>query len=126
MDFLENVKSVVSDGARAVAKKSGELVEASKIQYAIFDLNNDIKKLYSEIGKLTYEATILDEDCAEEIKMKCEIVEAKLAKIRNLKNKETGTSFKCPVCNRPTSGDNAYCPSCGSNMSVDAEVDIEK
>ena len=34
MDFLENVKSVVSDGARAVAKKSGELVEASKIQYA--------------------------------------------------------------------------------------------
>ena len=38
MDFLENVKSVVSDTAQTVIKKSGEFIETSKVQDAVFDL----------------------------------------------------------------------------------------
>lgn len=125
MDFYENVKNVVSDTAQKVAKKTGELYDASKIQYTIFELNNDIKKLYSEIGKLTYKTVIYGTDYKEEIKMKCDIITAKLAKINSLKNNAGEDTFKCPICGRPADIEDSYCPSCGGNMTVNADTDCE-
>ncbi len=119
MDFLENVKGIVESGARTVVKKSSELIDASKTQYAIFELNNDVKKLYSEIGKLAYKSVADGADHNEEIKMKCDIVTAKLVKIYNLKNNNDSLSVKCPVCNRPVDNENSYCPSCGVNLADD-------
>ena len=47
MDFLENVMSAVGSAAQTVVKKSGEVVEYSKLKYSMFDLSNSIKNLYS-------------------------------------------------------------------------------
>lgn len=124
MDFFENVKSVVSDTAQTVIKKSGELVEASKVQYAVFDLKNDVKKLYTELGKLTYLAVKQEEDNSDEIQLKCDILCEKLAKIEALKNNGTISEFKCPACGRKSDTAGSYCPSCGASMTVDADVEI--
>ena len=43
MDFLENVMSAVGSAAQTVVKKSGEVVEYSKLKYSMFDLSNSIK-----------------------------------------------------------------------------------
>lgn len=91
MDFFENVKAVAKNTAQVVAQKSGEIAEATKTQYMIFELKGDVKKLYSEIGKLTYLAIEKDEDHTEDIRSKCDIVAAKLAKIEVLKAKEDAT-----------------------------------
>ncbi len=92
MDFMENVKdvaesvkSVAKDTAAVVAKKTGEIVEASKVQYMMFELKNDIKKLYAEIGRLTYLALEEDEENTQEIKDLCDITAAKIAKLKVLK-----------------------------------------
>ena len=113
MDFFENVKSAVSGAAQTVVKKSEELYEASKTQYAIFELNNEIKKLYAEIGRLTYQTISEEADLAEEVKLKCNIITAKLAKINALKNNAEEAVLKCPICGRPADAEDRYCPSCG-------------
>ncbi len=125
MDFLENVKKVVTETAQTVAKKSGEVIESSKIQYAIFDLKNDIKKLYDELGRLTYFAVKHNEDNADEIQLKCDIIEEKLARIEALKNRTGEVTAKCPTCGRKSDADGKYCPTCGADMTVDVEIDID-
>ncbi len=92
MDFLENVKAVAKNTAQVVAQKTGELADATKTQYMIFELKGDVKKLYSEIGRLTYLAIEKEEDHTQDIRLKCDIVAAKLAKIEVLKNKEEAFS----------------------------------
>ena len=123
-EIFDNIKEVVKDTAQTISKKSGELVEKSKIQYEIFDLNRDVKKLYCEIGKLTYRSVECDEDNSAEIQEKCDIAKAKLAKIEILRNGEDEAEFACPVCGKPNNADSSYCSSCGVNMAVDVECDI--
>ena len=125
-EILANVKNVVNDTAQTVAKKSGEIWDASKTKYAIFDLNNDIKKLYFEIGKLTYLSVEKEEDHTDSIRMKCEIVSAKLARIEALKNNGGKGDFKCPVCGKPSDSTMSFCPSCGADMTVDVEGEVEE
>ncbi len=125
-EILANVKNAVNDTAQTVAKKSGEIWDASKTKYAIFDLNNDIKKLYYEIGKLTYLSVEKEEDHTDSIRMKCEIVSAKLARIEALKNNGGKGDFKCPVCGKPSDSTMSFCPSCGADMTVDVEGEVEE
>lgn len=124
MDFLENLKETVAEGAKVVVQKSAELVETSKVQYLIFEIKTDIKKLYNELGRLTYNAVESGEDNAEEVKMKCEILSAKLAKIEALKNSDITAEFTCPSCGRKVDAADSYCPSCGADMTVDADVEV--
>ena len=125
-EILESVKKAAVGTAQTVAKKSGEIWDASKTKYAIFDLSNDIKKLYSEIGKLTYLSVEKDEDHTDSIKMKCEIISAKLARIEVLKNNSEDSGFKCPVCGKPSDSTMSFCPSCGADMTVDVEGEVEE
>ena len=115
MEFLENVKSVLTKTTQTVAKKSTEVYEASKVKYEILTLKNDIRKLYNEIGKLTY----------DDVSMKCDIVKAKLAKIEALSNEGFSTDIKCPECGRPSGAENDHCESCGAELVVDVEAEAE-
>ena len=124
-EIFDNIKSVVTDTAQVITKKSGELFEASKIQLSILELNRHVRKLYNDIGRLTYGSVECGEDNAGEIQMKCDIIKAKLAKIEILKSDEVKSEYRCPVCGKPNDINDRYCSSCGVNMSVDADVDIQ-
>ncbi len=124
MDFLENVKNIMSDTAKVVVKKSGELIESSKTQISVLELKNDVRKLYSEVGKLTYLAIEADEEHTEDIKAKCEIISAKLAKIEALKTNGKESGAVCPSCGRVSDFSDDYCPSCGEDMATDAEAEV--
>ena len=123
MDFLGQVKQTAADVAQKVAQKSSELIETSKIKYEIFDLSNDVKKLYSEIGKQVY-AMMRDSNLPEEVAMKCEIVEAKLARIDALKQKEKDLKqhIVCPVCGKECLEADDVCPYCGADLAVSVEA----
>ena len=71
MEFKENVKKAVTDTAQTVMKKTGEFVENSKTKYSIFDLNNEIERVYKEIGEKIYQGYKNDEDISEFVKEKC-------------------------------------------------------
>ncbi|MBQ2613863.1 MAG: hypothetical protein IJB80_00825 [Clostridia bacterium] len=125
MDFLDQVKKTAADVAQKVGQKSGELVEISKIKYEVYDLNSDIKKLYTEIGKNVY-ALMRRDELPEEVSMKCEIIEAKLAKIEALKRKEKNLKqqITCPVCHRECGKDDAVCPYCGADLAVEVDAEV--
>ncbi len=125
MEFLENVKSVLAKTTQTVAKKSTEVYESSKVKYEILTLKNDIRKLYNEIGKLTYTTIVDGEDYGDDVSMKCEIVKAKLAKIEALKNGGYSTDIKCPSCGRPSDAESDHCESCGADLAVDVDAEVE-
>lgn len=128
MEFFDQVKNKTVDAAQVVAQKSGELVEISKIKYAIFDLSNDIKKLYSEIGKLVYAEVADTNEYSEGVLMKCEIIRAKKAKIAALKAKadrvKRGSTYTCPDCGRECGEAESGCPYCGSDMTVEVVGEV--
>lgn len=123
--IFDTIKDVVSDAAQVVGKKSGELIEASKIKYAVFELKGEIRKLYNEIGKLEYQSFADGVDNDDEIKLKCGIIKAKYAKIRVLESNAADIEFKCPKCGCPNSADAEYCSSCGADMTVDVHGAVE-
>ncbi len=125
MEFLENVKSVLAKTSQTVAKKSTEVYEASKVKYEILTLKNDIRKLYAEIGKLTYKTIIDGEDYGDDVSMKCDIVKAKLAKIEVLSNEGFSTNVDCPECGRPSGAESDHCESCGADLAVDVDAEVE-
>ncbi len=135
MDFKVDFKNIdwkghVEKTVSFVAKKAGEAKEITKIKYQIFDLKGDVKKLYSQIGKLVYEEMGLSPALPDDVLMKCDILEAKLAKIAALQEKAGQISEKkveivCPVCGNVCTVDEDVCPACGASLieNVDAEVE---
>ena len=128
MEFFEQIKNKTIDVAQTVFQKSNDAVEISKIKYAIFDLSNDIKKLYSEIGKLVYTEAADSAEYSEGVLMKCEIIRAKKAKIEALKAKvervKKGSTYTCPDCGRECGESESGCPYCGSDMTVEVMGEI--
>lgn len=128
MDFLEQVKNTAIDVAQAVAQKSTEVVELSKIKYAIFDLKADIKKLYTEVGHLVYREFEESSEYSSEVMEKCQVIKNKMAKIAALKAQaeavKNGSEFYCPECGRECGEKDEVCPFCGSDIAVDVIADV--
>ena len=102
MDFLENVMSAVGSAAQTVVKKSGEVVEYSKLKYSMFDLSNSIKNLYSQIGEAL-------NDMLEEL-------DDQLGGYKAI--------VKCPKCGKGVKDHCSYCPYCGEKLSEDVDAEF--
>lgn len=91
---ISKIAKTVGDGAVTVAKKSGEIVEVSKLNLSISSEKESIDKLYKRIGEIVYEkyknAEIIDKDLEESCKA---IVEANenIEKIQEKINSIKGT-----------------------------------
>ncbi len=135
MDFKVDFKNIdwkghIEKTVDFVSKKAGEAKEITKIKYQIFDLKKDVKKLYSEIGKLVYEEMGMSPALPDDVLMKCDILEAKLAKIGALQEKAETLSEKkmdivCPVCGNICSVEEDVCPACGASLIENVEAELE-
>ncbi len=125
MDFMKKVEDVMS----VVAKKATEVKEISKIKYSVYDLKNDVRKLYLEIGKQAYQELKDNPAMSEGLQMKFQIVEAKLARIRTLEEKESkvrnmGEEIPCPVCGRICEIQEDFCSGCGASLVEEVETEV--
>ena len=87
MKFFENAKIAAEKTFNTVAKKTGEIVEDSKTKYSIFDLSNEISKIFAEIGKEIYAAYKEDRNAAEFIEEKCKAIDEIQNQIDTLRSK---------------------------------------
>ena len=87
MNFFENLKKAAGNTFNTVAKKTGEIVEDSRTKYSIFDLKNEIEKVYTEIGKEIYAAYKEDRNVADFIEEKCGVIDGFNEKIQELQQK---------------------------------------
>ena len=67
MGLFENIVSNAKQAANVVGKKTGELVDTSKLKLQAVDLNTDIKRNYEALGRAVYEARKQGVDSTEEI-----------------------------------------------------------
>ncbi|WP_125154911.1 hypothetical protein [Clostridium rectalis] len=69
---ISRIAKTVGDGAATVAKKSGEIVEVSKLNIRISSNKNRMESLYKDIGELVFKkyenGEIIDKDLEDNCK----------------------------------------------------------
>lgn len=116
MDIFDSIKNTISSTARSAAKKSNEIVEATKLKMAITGYEADIARLMRDIGEIVYEgykdedASASEElpDICKEIEEKYDEIDKARAKLRKLKNLK-----QCEYCLEESDPEAAFCSRCG-------------
>ncbi|SHJ82220.1 zinc-ribbon domain-containing protein [Hathewaya proteolytica DSM 3090] len=122
----ESVVKATKDGASTVAKKSGGIIEISKLNSCISEENEEIEKLYTAIGKQIYSK--LDRIlCADpEILNLCNEIKDRQLSISMMKEKilELKNIVICSNCNTRLKDNISFCPFCGTKLTKEDFSDI--
>ncbi len=103
----------------SVSKKTGEFVGVQKLRVELMDMKSKLNKLYRDLGKVVYSASIGDEDCTETVEDLIAAISIKKneisflqAQIDEKKNRRT-----CPSCKKANDVDADYCSGCGLKLT---------
>ena len=120
--FFSDIKKTFG----GAVKKSGEVVELTKLKLAIADTKSEIKSKFRQLGEMFYkeqkgESADLEqtEDIIMQIDELKEILEAQESKLASLKKQKI-----CPNCNSSIDADAKFCSRCGERFADD-EYDVE-
>jgi len=116
MDFLSKFKETVAGATKTAVDKSNELVEVTKLKFAIGSAENEVEKLLIEIGEAVYNATKSGNDPSAVIEANCDALTAKYAEIEEMRDKlrEYKNIKVCPSCGCEIPSDSAFCNKCGT------------
>lgn len=124
MSVFDNITKKVSDTAKAAAKKSGDLVEVTRLNMSIGAEEEKIKKVYSEMGKLLYEAYAGGNPMPDEVRESCEKIDEMKKTIEEMKQKilELRNVKACPRCGTELEMEMTFCHKCGKKQEVPEET----
>jgi len=115
MEFKMNEwKEKVVSAGKTAANKSGELVEIAKLSLQISSKEDDIAKVYREIGESVYDA-FKNADVNVEVEPRCEKLDVLFAELEELKNRraQLRDEHACPGCGKMVKEGHAFCHHCG-------------
>jgi rubrerythrin len=120
MAFFDNLSKKVGEAAKTAAKKSGELVETTKVNMAISSEEDKIKDIYTEMGKYTYSKYKGGENVDAAMLQSCQQIDGIEENIVSLKEKlmQIKNSKLCPNCGQQVELSTVFCPKCGSNLGM--------
>lgn len=120
MAFLDNLTKKVGDAAKTAAKKSGELVETTKVNMAISSEEDKIKVIYAEMGKYIYSKYKGGENIDPNLIQNCQLIDGVEENIVALKEKlmQIKNAKVCPNCGQQVELSTVFCPKCGSNLGM--------
>ena len=118
MSVLDNFTRKVSDTAKAAAKKSGNVVDLTRLNMNIGAEEEKIKKLYSEMGKLLYDVYLEGEQINEDLVTYCEKIDVICGSIEEMKAKvlELRNAKACTECGQELELDMVFCYKCGAKQ----------
>lgn len=118
MSVFEKVGRKVSDTARAAAKKSGDIVEVTKLSMSIGGEEEKINKVYIDLGKAIYEAFSNGGEVDESFKGYCESIKSYEDNIKEIKLKilELKDLKLCQSCESEVDAEFDFCPRCGAKQ----------
>ncbi len=104
--------------AGVVSQKGNLLVEKTKRNWQIFDLNNEVELLMREIGRMVYLTHTGAETDETELEAKLAQIDEKYAQIEDIKAQleEQKTTCVCPVCGKECDKNDLYCRVCGEKL----------
>lgn len=127
MPFLDNISKKVEDAAKTAAKKSGEIVEVTKLNRSISVDEEKISKLYAEIGKVFYlNYKNGDDSTGDDLTELCDQISGLNKEIENFKDKilELKKIRVCPNCKTEVGPDIFFCPKCGTKLETNQPEDM--
>ena len=116
MAFLENLGKKVGEAAQAAAKKSGELVEITKLNVNIGSEEDKMQKLYTQIGKTIFEKYSATGAADIDVQENCEAIRVHEQNIKALKEKimEVKSVKLCIGCGTEMERGQVFCSKCGT------------
>jgi len=123
MSFLENLGKTISGAAQTAAKKSGEMVEITKINMAIGSEEDKIEKLQLQIGKKVYENAVAGAAISsDDFKDLCNEITERNNTIKDLKAKILEVkSIKLCACGAELAKEEQFCNKCGVKQEAIVE-----
>ena len=100
VSVLDNITRKVTDTAKAAAKKSGSVVEITKLNLSISAEEEKIRKIYTEMGKQLYEDYIEGKMPGEKLLAQCVKIDEIIKGINEMRDKilELKNIKACPNC----------------------------
>lgn len=116
MAFLENL----GKAAQAAAKKSGELVEVTKLNVNINSEEDKIHKLYTQIGKVTFEKYSASGVAEDNVREACEAIVVLEQNVKALRDKiaEVKGTKQCIGCGTEMEKNQIFCSKCGAKNEI--------
>lgn len=127
MSVLDNLTKRVTDTAKAAAKKSGNMVEVTRLNMNIGNEEDKIKKIYTEIGKIIYDEHLEGGTVSETLLEHCGSIDAINKNIDEMKQKilELRNVKACPECGIELEMEMAFCYKCGRKQEIPIPVETE-
>ncbi len=116
---MEKFFSEIKNTADKVAKKSGELVELSKVKLNILNTKSNIDTAFKSLGELIYRSQKdEDENSAEKLEALIADIDALYEKLSDYEDVVADLTNKkiCPDCHKSTDNNAQFCSHCGYNF----------
>lgn len=114
----ENVGDAASTTARYATRCAGNLVDVTKLNLQIFDLNGDANELFQQAGQMVYSAHLGEETDDGVLEAILSELDVKNAQIQELKERVAllKNSRPCPACGTLCGKEDRFCKSCGAQL----------
>ena len=118
MAFFDKLGETLSNASKDVSQKAKDLSGVAKLTMDIHTKEDQVQKMYAQIGKLYFEAH-QDDDPAEYEQMSQ--IKEMLAAIEDMKKElmELKGTKVCPRCGQEVKAADAFCKSCGAKLEDD-------
>lgn len=118
MAFFDKLSETLANASKDVSQKAKDLSGTAKLTMDIHTKEDQVQKMYAQIGKLYFEAH-QDDDPAEYEQMSQ--IKEMLAAIEDMKKElmELKGTKVCPRCGQEVKAADAFCKSCGAKLEDD-------
>lgn len=115
---MEKIFSDIKKTVDGAVKKSGELLEITKVKLAISDKKNQIDSRLKALGKLVYDASGPEYSEQEGADALIDELNALYAELKDSEARlaELKSEVICTKCGSSCSDDSAYCKNCGEKL----------
>jgi ribosomal protein L40E len=128
IDKLSKIAKSVGDEAVNAAKKSGELIEITKLNHAISNEEDKINAILPKMGNISYQKFKKGESIDPDLVNYCNKIEEINSTIAALKQKilEIKSIRVCQTCESELGLDVTFCPKCGAKQEKPETVIVEE
>lgn len=115
---MDKIFSDIKNTAKSAVKKSGELLELTKLKLAVSDTKSEIQNKLAELGAVIYEAQKQDgegleksDELTQQLEELYEKLEEQESKLSELKKQKS-----CSSCGNVCEAEADYCSKCGAKF----------
>ncbi len=130
-NFLDKIKKgaeVAMTEAKKLTKvvkdKTTDIVDVTKLNFSLNEIEGKIEKLYIKIGESVYKSSC-GEDTDLDIDALCAEISDLFENANDIKEQiaEVKNTVTCPTCNEQASKAAGFCSNCGTKLGAKEETD---